>query len=179
VSANSNTRLALATGDVQLVAARLDHRRRARLRRSPSPATAGLVDLHMTSSVLLTIAASRRSARGRRAGDRAHDLDARPRRRRARRRRRSGGRGGDARDRAGGHLGGARAAVFAKHQSGKLLARKPTETLVAEAGDQSSLRRAGGALDLTALGIGGIIGARLQGALGCVLGPAIGAGKGS
>jgi basic amino acid/polyamine antiporter, APA family len=39
-----------------------------------------------------------------------------------------------------------------------LLARKPTETLAAEARDQSSLRRAVGALDLTALGIGGIIG---------------------
>jgi hypothetical protein len=58
VSTNSNTRLALATGDVEVVAARFDHRRRAGLRRWPSPATAGLVDLHMTSSVLLTIGAS-------------------------------------------------------------------------------------------------------------------------
>jgi basic amino acid/polyamine antiporter, APA family len=39
-----------------------------------------------------------------------------------------------------------------------LLARKPTRTLEAEARDQSGLRRAVGALDLTALGIGGIIG---------------------
>jgi basic amino acid/polyamine antiporter, APA family len=39
-----------------------------------------------------------------------------------------------------------------------LLARKPTATLIAEAGDQRGLQRAVGALDLTALGIGGIIG---------------------
>jgi basic amino acid/polyamine antiporter, APA family len=39
-----------------------------------------------------------------------------------------------------------------------LLARKPTAALIAEAGDQRGLRRAVGALDLTALGIGGIIG---------------------
>jgi basic amino acid/polyamine antiporter, APA family len=39
-----------------------------------------------------------------------------------------------------------------------LMARKPTATLIAEAGDQAGLRRAVGALDLTALGIGGIIG---------------------
>jgi APA family basic amino acid/polyamine antiporter len=39
-----------------------------------------------------------------------------------------------------------------------LLARKPTKTLEAEARDGSGLRRAVGALDLTALGIGGIIG---------------------
>jgi basic amino acid/polyamine antiporter, APA family len=39
-----------------------------------------------------------------------------------------------------------------------LLARKPTKTLEAEARDESGLRRAVGALDLTALGIGGIIG---------------------
>src|SRR4051794_314502 len=39
-----------------------------------------------------------------------------------------------------------------------LLARKPTQTLIAEARDESGLRRAVGALDLTALGIGGIIG---------------------
>jgi hypothetical protein len=39
-----------------------------------------------------------------------------------------------------------------------LLARKPTATLIAEAGDRRGLRRAVGALDLTALGIGGIIG---------------------
>jgi hypothetical protein len=39
-----------------------------------------------------------------------------------------------------------------------LLARKPTRTLIAEARDQRGLRRAVGALDLTALGIGGIIG---------------------
>jgi basic amino acid/polyamine antiporter, APA family len=39
-----------------------------------------------------------------------------------------------------------------------LLARKPTQTLIAEAHDESGLRRAVGALDLTALGIGGIIG---------------------
>jgi basic amino acid/polyamine antiporter, APA family len=39
-----------------------------------------------------------------------------------------------------------------------LMARKPTATLIAEAGDQRGLQRAVGALDLTALGIGGIIG---------------------
>jgi hypothetical protein len=39
-----------------------------------------------------------------------------------------------------------------------LPARKPTAALIAEAGDQRGLRRAVGALDLTALGIGGIIG---------------------
>ena len=39
-----------------------------------------------------------------------------------------------------------------------LMARKPTATLIAEANDQRGLRRAVGALDLTALGIGGIIG---------------------
>jgi APA family basic amino acid/polyamine antiporter len=39
-----------------------------------------------------------------------------------------------------------------------LMARKPTSTLIAEANDQAGLRRAVGALDLTALGIGGIIG---------------------
>jgi APA family basic amino acid/polyamine antiporter len=39
-----------------------------------------------------------------------------------------------------------------------LMARKPTSTLIAEASDQRGLRRAVGALDLTALGIGGIIG---------------------
>jgi APA family basic amino acid/polyamine antiporter len=39
-----------------------------------------------------------------------------------------------------------------------LMARKPTSTLIAEANDQRGLRRAVGALDLTALGIGGIIG---------------------
>jgi APA family basic amino acid/polyamine antiporter len=39
-----------------------------------------------------------------------------------------------------------------------LLARKPIETLVAEARDRTGLRRAVGALDLTALGIGAIIG---------------------
>jgi APA family basic amino acid/polyamine antiporter len=39
-----------------------------------------------------------------------------------------------------------------------LMARKPTKTLVAEASDEHGLRRAVGALDLTALGIGGIIG---------------------
>jgi APA family basic amino acid/polyamine antiporter len=39
-----------------------------------------------------------------------------------------------------------------------LLARKPTRTLIAEASDQRGLQRAVGALDLTALGIGGIIG---------------------
>ena len=38
------------------------------------------------------------------------------------------------------------------------MARKPTATLIAEAGDQRGLQRAVGALDLTALGIGGIIG---------------------
>jgi APA family basic amino acid/polyamine antiporter len=39
-----------------------------------------------------------------------------------------------------------------------LLVRKPTRTLIAEARDQAGLRRAVGALDLTALGIGAIIG---------------------
>jgi APA family basic amino acid/polyamine antiporter len=39
-----------------------------------------------------------------------------------------------------------------------LLARKPTRTLAAEARDETGLKRAVGALDLTALGIGGIIG---------------------
>jgi hypothetical protein len=49
-----------------------------------------------------------------------------------------------------------------------LLARKPTATLIAEAGDTRGLRRAVGALDLTALGIGGIIGTlrMLRGASG-------------
>ena len=39
-----------------------------------------------------------------------------------------------------------------------LMARKPTATLIAEAGDSRGLQRAVGALDLAALGIGGIIG---------------------
>jgi APA family basic amino acid/polyamine antiporter len=52
-------------------------------------------------------------------------------------------------------LGEARVGAAGK---GGLLIRKPSETLVAEAQDRAGLRRAVGALDLTALGIGGIIG---------------------
>jgi basic amino acid/polyamine antiporter, APA family len=51
-----------------------------------------------------------------------------------------------------------------------LMARKPTATLIAEASDQRGLRRAVGALDLTALGIGGIIGTGIF----VILGEAIG-----
>ena len=39
-----------------------------------------------------------------------------------------------------------------------LMPRKPTAALIAEAGDSRGLQRAVGALDLAALGIGGIIG---------------------
>src|SRR5262245_21812896 len=48
--------------------------------------------------------------------------------------------------------------MMATATRGGLLARKPTETLITEAHDERGLRRAVGALDLTALGIGGIIG---------------------
>jgi basic amino acid/polyamine antiporter, APA family len=48
--------------------------------------------------------------------------------------------------------------MMATATRGGLLARKPTETLITEARDERGLKRAVGALDLTALGIGGIIG---------------------